>query len=128
MRRRGEHLVHADRGFATGGGFVGQIVAPAFAFLVGQLHRRLLSGGVEAILPDGSERRVGFHAKGPVAAVRIVRWMALVRLATAGSVGWYKAWTLGEWSSPDPVVLFDSLRSTPCRCVGQRAPRGRSAG
>jgi cyclopropane-fatty-acyl-phospholipid synthase len=30
-----------------------------------------------------------------------------VRLATSGSVGWYKAWTLGEWSSPDPVALFD---------------------
>jgi cyclopropane-fatty-acyl-phospholipid synthase len=30
-----------------------------------------------------------------------------VRLATSGSVGWYKAWALGEWSSPDPVPLFD---------------------
>jgi cyclopropane-fatty-acyl-phospholipid synthase len=26
---------------------------------------------------------------------------------TSGSVGWYKAWELGEWSSPDPVPLFD---------------------
>ena len=33
--------------------------------------------------------------------------MALVRLATSGSVGWYKAWTLGEWSSPDPVRIFE---------------------
>jgi cyclopropane-fatty-acyl-phospholipid synthase len=33
--------------------------------------------------------------------------MALVRLATSGSVGWYKAWTLGEWSSPDPVAIFE---------------------
>jgi cyclopropane-fatty-acyl-phospholipid synthase len=33
--------------------------------------------------------------------------MALVRLATSGSVGWYKAWTLGEWASPDPVALFE---------------------
>lgn len=33
--------------------------------------------------------------------------MALVRLATSGSVGWYKAWALGEWTSPDPVPLFD---------------------
>jgi cyclopropane-fatty-acyl-phospholipid synthase len=31
----------------------------------------------------------------------------LVRLATSGSVGWYKAWALGEWSSPDPVALFE---------------------
>ena len=33
--------------------------------------------------------------------------MALVRLATSGSVGWYKAWTLSEWSSPDPVKIFE---------------------
>jgi cyclopropane-fatty-acyl-phospholipid synthase len=35
--------------------------------------------------------------------------MALARLATSGSVGWYKAWTLGEWASPDPVAIFDSF-------------------
>jgi cyclopropane-fatty-acyl-phospholipid synthase len=33
--------------------------------------------------------------------------MALVRLATSGSVGWYKSWALGEWSSHDPVALFE---------------------
>jgi cyclopropane-fatty-acyl-phospholipid synthase len=33
--------------------------------------------------------------------------MALLRLATSGSVGWYKAWSLGEWSSPDPVKIFE---------------------
>jgi cyclopropane-fatty-acyl-phospholipid synthase len=33
--------------------------------------------------------------------------MALVRLVTSGSVGWYKAWTLGEWSSPNPVAIFE---------------------
>src|SRR5206468_8231348 len=32
---------------------------------------------------------------------------ALVRLATSGSVGWYKAWALGEWSSPNPVAVFE---------------------
>jgi cyclopropane-fatty-acyl-phospholipid synthase len=39
--------------------------------------------------------------------VKLNSWMALVRLATSGSVGWYKAWTLGEWSSPDPVAIFE---------------------
>ena len=33
--------------------------------------------------------------------------MALVRLGVSGSVGWYKAWELGEWASPDPVPLFE---------------------
>jgi len=47
--------------------------------------------------------------------------MALVRLATSGSVGWYKAWTLGEWSSPDPVKLFElfSVNAAPLGDVGR---------
>ena len=44
---------------------------------------------------------------GPKAVVRLSSWLALVRLATSGSVGWYKAWTLGEWSSPNPVAVFE---------------------
>jgi cyclopropane-fatty-acyl-phospholipid synthase len=39
--------------------------------------------------------------------VTIRSWLALVRLATSGSVGWYKAWAAGEWFSPDPVPLFE---------------------
>ena len=39
--------------------------------------------------------------------MRLASWLALVRLATSGSVGWYKAWTVGEWTSPDPVALFE---------------------
>jgi cyclopropane-fatty-acyl-phospholipid synthase len=39
--------------------------------------------------------------------VRLHSWRALVRLISSGSVGWYKAWARGEWSSPDPVPLFD---------------------
>ncbi len=58
-------------------------------------------------LPAGSKRRIGFNAPGPDAAVHLTSWMALVRLALGGSVGWYKAWTLGEWSSPDPVAIFE---------------------
>jgi len=30
MNARGEHLVHADRRFATGGGVVARLLAPAF--------------------------------------------------------------------------------------------------
>jgi len=47
--------------------------------------------------------------------------MALVRLATSGSVGWYKAWTLGEWSSPDPVKIFEifSANAAPLGEIGR---------
>ena len=107
MASRGSHLVRADRHFATGAGLVGRIAAPAFAVVLDRLDERLELGGIEATLPDGSERRIGFRAPGPVAIVRLHSWMALVRLATSGSVGWYKAWAAGEWSSPDPVPLFE---------------------
>jgi cyclopropane-fatty-acyl-phospholipid synthase len=135
MASRGSHLVRADRHFATGAGFVGRLAAPLFARIVDQLDQRLLTGGIDATLPNGSRRRVGFHAPGAEAAVHIHRWIALVRLATSGSVGWYKAWAAGEWSSPDPVPLFEmfaanaiSLRNTarakgPARWINAAAHR-----
>ena len=107
MTGRGEHLVRADRGFAVGGGVIARLVSPAFAKVLDQLDKRLVRGGIEATLPDGTRRRIGFHAAGPIAIVDLKSWMALVRLATSGSVGWYKAWALGEWSSPEPVALFE---------------------
>ena len=107
MSTRGEHLVRADRRFATGGGLFARISAPAITHVLDQIDSRLSVGGIEATLPDGSKRRLGFHGKGARAVVHLQSWMALVRLATSGSVGWYKAWTLGEWSSPDPVAIFE---------------------
>ena len=107
MATRGEHLLKADRTFATGGGLLGRIAAPAFARVLDQLDARLREGGIHATLPSGERRRIGFHAPGPEPVVELRSWMALVRLATSGSVGWYKAWERGEWASPDPVPLFD---------------------
>ena len=118
MTTRGEHLVRADRGFATGGGRFARLVSPAFDRVLEEIDREFDSGGIEATLPDGSHRRIGFRAPGANAIVHIRSWMALVRLATSGSVGWYKAWTLGEWSSPDPVA---DLRIV----LGQRRATGR---
>ena len=107
MATRGEHLVRSGRLFVNGSGLVGRLAAPAFSRLLDQLHDRLPQGGIEATLPDGSRRRIGFHCAGPVAVVHLHSWLSLVRLATSGSVGWYRAWEKGEWSSPDPVPLFD---------------------
>ena len=107
MATRGEHLVKADRRFATGAGLVGRLAAPGFKYILDHIHDRLEHGGIEASLPDGSQQRIGFHRLGPVAVVKLHSWLALVRLTTSGSVGWYKAWAAGEWSSPDPVPLFE---------------------
>jgi deoxyribodipyrimidine photo-lyase len=54
-------------------------------------------------------------------------WLALVRLATSGSVGWYKAWARGEWASPDPVPLFDLFMRNAAASAAPPAPRARSA-
>src|ERR1044071_5414270 len=101
MSTRGEHLVRADRRFATGGGALARLAAPAVSKLFAKIDRGLERGGLEVTLPGGERLRIGFRSSGANAAVELHSWMALVRLATSGSVGWYKAWTLGEWSSPD---------------------------
>jgi cyclopropane-fatty-acyl-phospholipid synthase len=107
MASRGQHLVKADRRFATGGLKLLAPLAPAFRRVLDKVDAGLLEGGIEATLPDGSKRRLGFRTDGPVAVVRLNSWRAMLRLATSGSVGWYKAWAKGEWESPDPVPLFD---------------------
>jgi len=107
MSTRGEHLLRADRRFATGGGTLARLAAPAFSKVLDEIDRKLLVGGMHLTLPDGSKRDLGFRGPGATAVLNFASWMALVRLATSGSVGWYKAWTLGEWSSPDPVPIFE---------------------
>jgi cyclopropane-fatty-acyl-phospholipid synthase len=104
---RGRHLVAADRGFATGGGVLARRFGGRFNRVVDRIDAGLVHGGIDATLPDGSRRVLGNRAPGPMPAVHLHSWRAIVRLVTSGSVGWYKAWTLGEWSSPDPVPLFD---------------------
>jgi cyclopropane-fatty-acyl-phospholipid synthase len=107
MSTRGEHLVRADRRFATGGGTFARLAAPAIGRLLDEIDDKLPAGGIRLTLPDGTQRDLGFRGDGATAVVALNSWMALVRLATSGSVGWYKAWALGEWSSPDPVAIFE---------------------
>jgi cyclopropane-fatty-acyl-phospholipid synthase len=104
---RGRHLVAADRRFATGGGLVARLLSARFARILDRIDRGLDHGAIEAELPDGSKRLLGGRAPGPRPVVRLHSWRSLGRLITSGSVGWYKAWELGEWSSADPVPLFE---------------------
>ena len=78
-----------------------------FHRILDRIDAGLISGGIEARLPDGTHRVLGGRAPGPVAIVDMPSWRAIVRLVTGGSAGWYVAWAAGEWSSPDPVPLFD---------------------
>jgi cyclopropane-fatty-acyl-phospholipid synthase len=104
---RGRHLVAADRRFATGGGLLAHLLSGSFSRILGRIDRGLDLGAIEATLPDGSPCVLGGRAPGPRPIVQLRSWRALARLVTSGSVGWYKAWELGEWSSPDPVPLFE---------------------
>ena len=114
MLQRGKHLVAADRGFAKGGGLLAALFAGGFNRLLDRIDRGIAEGRIEAILPDGSSRTVGGHGDGPVAHIHLRSWRALVRLVVSGSVGWYVAWARGEWSSPDPVKIFELfMRNAP---------------
>ena len=117
MSTRGEHLMRGGLLFVNGSGLLGRLFARSFAFVLDQIEDRLEVGGIELTLPDGSRRRIGFKADGPVAVVRLNSWYALVRLVTSGSIGWYRAWAKGEWTSPDPVPLF-ALFTANARSLG----------
>jgi cyclopropane-fatty-acyl-phospholipid synthase len=84
-----------------------RLVAPMFHRFLDRIDAGLEAGGIEARLPDGSQRLLGGRKPGPVPIVVIRRWRVLIRLATGGSVGWYEGWAAGDWTSPDPVPLFD---------------------
>ncbi len=88
-------------------GVIAKLIAPFGQRVLDRVDRGLMSGAIEATLPDGQARLLGGRADGPVAVVTVVSWRALWRLATGGSAGWYEAWAAGEWISPDPVPLFD---------------------
>jgi cyclopropane-fatty-acyl-phospholipid synthase len=105
--RRGNHLVSADRAFATGGGVIARLLSGSFRRVLDRVDAGLEAGAIHATLPDGTRRRLGGRAPGPEPVVILHSWSSLVRLMTSGSVGWYKAWERGEWSSPDPVPLFE---------------------
>ncbi|MBK6801797.1 cyclopropane-fatty-acyl-phospholipid synthase family protein [Novosphingobium sp.] len=103
--RRGIELVDAGRVLARPGWFARVWTGPVSRVL-DRIDAGLASGAIDAVLPDGSQRRLGGRAPGFVARVELRSWRALLRLATGGSAGWYQAWEAGEWDSPDPVPLF----------------------
>lgn len=103
---RGRHLLDAGFGFQHGTGWLARLLAGGVDRLVERIDEGLASGSIEARLPDGSVRTLGGRAPGFHARIHLKDWRAILRLATGGSVGWYRAWEAGEWESPDPVPVF----------------------
>lgn len=96
------------------------IPARLFAPLLDRVDEGLIAGALELHLPDGTIRLLGGRAPGFSAVVHLANWRALIRLAVAGSTGWYRAWASGDWSSPDPVALF-ALFAANARSLGGAA-------
>src|SRR5688500_7455622 len=103
---RGSGLLAGGRRIGIGPEWLARLWTGGLDRIVDRIDRGLARGAIEATLPDGRTRLLGGRAPGFVAKVRLNSWRAMLRLATAGSVGWYQAWEAGEWDSPDPVSLF----------------------
>jgi len=88
------------------GGWLARLWTGSTARLVERIDAGLATGTLHATLPDGSKRTLGGRAAGFEATVTLHSWRGLLRVASAGSIGLYQAWELGEWSSPEPVKLF----------------------
>ena len=87
-------------------GWFSRTLAPFFRGQIDKIDAGIVQGSLSLGLPDGTARLLGGRAEGPAAVVDLRSWRALLRLAIGGSIGWYQAWALGEWASPDPVQLF----------------------
>lgn len=112
------------------GGNWARRVAPLYHRILDRIDAGVDVGAIDAVLPDGTRRLLGGRIEGPVAIVTMVRWRALRRLIAGGSLGWYDGWVAGDWTSPDPVPLFDLfMRNRATLGNVARAKRGaRAAG
>jgi cyclopropane-fatty-acyl-phospholipid synthase len=105
-------------------GWVMQLASRPFHCLLDRIDQGLEAGGLHAILPDGTQRLLGFRAPGPECEVHLLRWRALLRLIAGGSAGWYRGWARGEWTSPDPVPLFALFMANAVPLGDVARPRG----
>lgn len=120
----GDRLRRATRTVRSEPGFLSRAFAGGFRRILDRIDDGLVTGAIEATLPDGTERVLGGRAEGFVCQVTLHDWHALLRLATAGSQGWYQAWEAGEWSSPDPVPLFALFMANAATLGGTARAKG----
>ena len=104
---RGQHLVAADRRFLLGGGWFGVLAKRQVERVLSRIDAGLATGSLDATLPDGRQVRLGGRAPGATAAIVLANWRPVVRLALSGSAGFARAYFDGDWSSSDPVALFE---------------------
>jgi cyclopropane-fatty-acyl-phospholipid synthase len=103
---RGKQLTSGGRAIAVGPGWIARLWSGGIARLLSKYDSGLARGKLEVTLPDGTKRVLGGRQNGFQAQVSLRDVRAVVRLATAGSVGCYQGYEAGEWESEDPVSLF----------------------
>ena len=103
---RGGELVEGGHAIGIGPQWLAHLWSGGVNRILDRIDRGLERGSIIATLPSGETRTLGGRNPGFSANVVLRSWRAILRLATAGSVGWYQAWEAGEWDSPDPVPLF----------------------
>ena len=103
---RGRRLGMRARRIGWGTFWLGRLFARSLAVVLDRFDSGIVRGFVDVTTPDGLTRRLGGRAPGFEAEIELLDWRAVIRLVTAGSVGWYYAWEDAEWYSPDPVQLF----------------------
>ncbi|MFM5947856.1 MAG: class I SAM-dependent methyltransferase [Novosphingobium sp.] len=103
---RGHELIDGARVLRSGPLWLARLIAGRAEGLLERIDAGLETGRIRVTLPDGSRRVLGGRAPGFDAVVDLRSWRALLRMATAGSVGAYQGWEAGDWSSPDPVQLL----------------------
>ncbi|MEO6387585.1 MAG: cyclopropane-fatty-acyl-phospholipid synthase family protein [Croceibacterium sp.] len=116
--QRGTTLLDAGQRFGNSPGVFARLFAPGFHKLLDRIDAGIEHGLLLGHLPDGTIRRLGGRRPGFECEVHLRDWRALLRLATAGSIGWYQAWEAGEWTSPDLVPVF-ALFGTNAASLGE---------
>ncbi|MCX7864172.1 MAG: cyclopropane-fatty-acyl-phospholipid synthase family protein [Novosphingobium sp.] len=103
---RGKELVEGGRSIGFGPEWLARAWSGGLQRIVDRIDKGIARGSILVNLPDGTTRLLGGKEPGFSASVTLRSPRALLRLATAGSIGWYQAWDAQEWESPDPVSLF----------------------
>ena len=103
---RGNQLLSGSRRVGGGGGLLARAFSGGFSSFLDRVDKGIEQGTLLVTLPGGRKRMLGGRAPGFTAELLLHDWRALLRAATAGSVGFYQAWEAGEWESPDPVAFF----------------------
>ncbi|MEO8312210.1 MAG: cyclopropane-fatty-acyl-phospholipid synthase family protein, partial [Caldimonas sp.] len=95
----------ADRGSATRA--IAALLAWPLRRLLERLLRDIACGSIDVALPDGQRLAGRGAAPGPHAAIALLRWRSLWRLALGGDIGLAESYRDGDWTSPDLTALLE---------------------